>query len=94
MRLVSKTDSGTLNNRAMIVTPTKETSNIITSSQLMTMAEWLPLMAVRPSPILMNRGQTVVPSQIHNTQWIDYNTNKKIFKPIQKLNIFKVNRVH
>ena len=31
-------------------------------------------MAFRPNSILINRGQTVVPSQSHGTQWIDYIT--------------------
>ena len=34
----------------------KQGYKVVTTSWLMTMAEWLPLMAFRPSPILMNRG--------------------------------------
>ena len=51
--------------------------HVVTTSQPMTMAEWQPLTAFRPSPILMNRVQTVILSQSHSTQWIDYNTNIK-----------------
>ena len=42
------------------------------------MAEWYQEMAFRPNSILMNR--TVIPSQSHSTQWIDYNTSKNIFE--------------
>ena len=47
-------------------------------------------MAFRPNSILMNRGQTVVPSQSHSTQWIDYKTNikkpQKLFENKQSTN--------
>ena len=46
----------------------------------MTMAEWYPLMVFRPNSIVMNRSETVVPSQSHSTQWINNNTHiKKLF---------------
>ena len=48
------------------------------------MAEWQSLMAFRHNSILMNRGSTVVPSQSHSTQWIDYNSKyQKIYQMYQ-----------
>ena len=56
-----KTD--TLTDISQCIQPSSYQTYVVTTSWLMIMAEWQTLLAFRPSPILMNRGLTVIPSR-------------------------------